>query len=317
VNFLRRALGLLVLLSLTAQAATNPSFTIETRYLGKPLSGSQKTVIQQATQRVATLIRSPFVPVTLDLPANSCDDGLPKLREKVSHFVLFIKVKDLGDDLYGDSSPCDLHDDSYLPIYAVMDLNSRGLSDLSDLDLTDTIIHETLHALGVGTLWEPDERVSLSGDSDDKTFIRKNGKQVFYTGPRAVAAYQKLGGQGKAIPLDPDAGHWAGEAVCSEILSGDAGEFTDRVNPISPITLAALEDLGYSVHLTAADRYILPTRGCDAQSAQVKTTTNAPTKEVYYANCAAVRAAGMAPLEQGQPGYRAKLDGDGDGIACE
>mgnify|MGYP002508349017 FL=1 len=38
---------------------------------------------------------------------------------------------------------------------------------------------------------------------------------------------------------------------------------------------------------------------------------------VYYKNCAAVRAAGKAPLYQGQPGYSSKLDRDGDGIACE
>jgi hypothetical protein len=37
----------------------------------------------------------------------------------------------------------------------------------------------------------------------------------------------------------------------------------------------------------------------------------------YYANCAAVKAAGKAPLYRGQPGYRAGLDRDGDGIACE
>ena len=37
----------------------------------------------------------------------------------------------------------------------------------------------------------------------------------------------------------------------------------------------------------------------------------------YYANCAAARAAGAAPLYQGQPGYRLKLDRDGDGVACE
>ncbi|MDR0944647.1 MAG: excalibur calcium-binding domain-containing protein [Bifidobacteriaceae bacterium] len=37
----------------------------------------------------------------------------------------------------------------------------------------------------------------------------------------------------------------------------------------------------------------------------------------YYKNCAAVRAAGKAPLLRGQPGYAAKLDRDGDGIACE
>lgn len=38
---------------------------------------------------------------------------------------------------------------------------------------------------------------------------------------------------------------------------------------------------------------------------------------VYYKNCAAVRAAGKAPLYQGDPGYSSKLDRDGDGIACE
>lgn len=38
---------------------------------------------------------------------------------------------------------------------------------------------------------------------------------------------------------------------------------------------------------------------------------------VSYANCAAVRAAGKAPLHAGDPGYAAKLDRDGDGIACE
>jgi endonuclease YncB( thermonuclease family) len=38
---------------------------------------------------------------------------------------------------------------------------------------------------------------------------------------------------------------------------------------------------------------------------------------VTYANCAAVRAAGKAPLLRGQPGYAPKLDRDGDGVACE
>lgn len=37
----------------------------------------------------------------------------------------------------------------------------------------------------------------------------------------------------------------------------------------------------------------------------------------YYANCDAVRAAGKAPLHAGEPGYRSKLDRDGDGVACD
>ncbi|PGH97811.1 excalibur calcium-binding domain-containing protein [Bacillus thuringiensis] len=41
------------------------------------------------------------------------------------------------------------------------------------------------------------------------------------------------------------------------------------------------------------------------------------TSSAYYKNCAAVRAAGKAPLHKGQPGYSSHLDRDGDGIACE
>lgn len=39
--------------------------------------------------------------------------------------------------------------------------------------------------------------------------------------------------------------------------------------------------------------------------------------DVYYENCAEVRAAGAAPLHRGEPGYRSGLDRDGDGIACD
>ena len=37
----------------------------------------------------------------------------------------------------------------------------------------------------------------------------------------------------------------------------------------------------------------------------------------YYANCAAAKAAGAAPLYRNSPGYRPAMDGDGDGVACE
>lgn len=37
----------------------------------------------------------------------------------------------------------------------------------------------------------------------------------------------------------------------------------------------------------------------------------------YYARCDDARAAGVAPIYRGQPGYREGLDRDSDGIACE
>jgi hypothetical protein len=39
--------------------------------------------------------------------------------------------------------------------------------------------------------------------------------------------------------------------------------------------------------------------------------------EVYYKNCDAVRAAGAAPIHEGQPGYAPHLDRDEDGIGCD
>ena len=36
-----------------------------------------------------------------------------------------------------------------------------------------------------------------------------------------------------------------------------------------------------------------------------------------FANCSEARAAGAAPLHRGMPGYAPRMDGDGDGVACE
>ena len=46
-----------------------------------------------------------------------------------------------------------------------------------------------------------------------------------------------------------------------------------------------------------------------------------PTKSsgsnVYYPNCSAARAAGVAPVRRGDPGYGKHLDRDNDGVGCE
>ncbi|WP_262387046.1 excalibur calcium-binding domain-containing protein [Streptomyces sp. TRM49041] len=75
---------------------------------------------------------------------------------------------------------------------------------------------------------------------------------------------------------------------------------------------------GPTLHLTA------PATPCPSeQGAALPTPTPTPTPAKktadapYYRNCDAVRAAGAAPLHRGSPGYRAGLDRDGDGVACE
>ncbi|MFF5531537.1 excalibur calcium-binding domain-containing protein [Streptomyces cinerochromogenes] len=58
------------------------------------------------------------------------------------------------------------------------------------------------------------------------------------------------------------------------------------------------------------------TRTVTAQPASDDTPADG-NGSIYYANCAAARATGDAPLHAGDPGYGAHLDRDGDGVACE
>jgi len=64
---------------------------------------------------------------------------------------------------------------------------------------------------------------------------------------------------------------------------------------------------------TAQPAIVVP---APTRTAAPTTQTPAPTG-TPFANCAAARAAGAAPVHRGDPGYSAKLDGDGDGVGCE
>jgi hypothetical protein len=72
----------------------------------------------------------------------------------------------------------------------------------------------------------------------------------------------------------------------------------------------------YGLWVTAAERDAMTRvlEGCPAEPvpASVPQAGAAP-----YANCAAARAAGAAPLHRGDPGWSDAMDGDGDGVACE
>ena len=48
-----------------------------------------------------------------------------------------------------------------------------------------------------------------------------------------------------------------------------------------------------------------------------KTSSASTLASQAFTTCAAARAAGAAPLRKGRAGYSPKLDGDGDGVACE
>lgn len=76
---------------------------------------------------------------------------------------------------------------------------------------------------------------------------------------------------------------------------------------------------GLAIGLAASDRgpTLIRTAAVEAAVSQGLVRRNTPAPGAHYPGCNAARAAGVAPLYAGEPGYRPEMDGDGDGIACE
>lgn len=72
------------------------------------------------------------------------------------------------------------------------------------------------------------------------------------------------------------------------------GLFPGGVHP-TPTTAPAPEPPGVAVQLESPD----------------------PTVLTYVVSCDLAQELGLAPIAEGEPGYRTSLDSDGDGVACE
>lgn len=107
-----------------------------------------------------------------------------------------------------------------------------------------TGLHEIGHVLGIGAHW------NRSG------MLHGLNADAHFAGPQAIAAFDQAGGidyQGAKVPTEPDGTHWPPSVLSGELMTPSSGY------ALSAITLGALSDLGYSVDLSAADPYVLPT----------------------------------------------------------
>jgi hypothetical protein len=76
---------------------------------------------------------------------------------------------------------------------------------------------------------------------------------------------------------------------------------------------------GYGLWVTRAERNAAATvlSGCPGEPLPGSAPAAPQPAGVTYADCAAVRAAGAAPIRRGEPGWQDTFDGDGDGVGCE
>lgn len=127
--------------------------------------------------------------------------------------------------------------DSVLPSEAEMTFDTADTGrQATEGSLTNTVVHEMIHALGFGTIWSNFPGLVTSGP--DVRFTGDNAIAAYNAEFPAIAASDALSNSG--VPLE--GGHWSEAIFTTEILTPTLNSSADFM---SGMTVASLEDLGY------------------------------------------------------------------------
>lgn len=230
-------------------------FDIVVRFTDNNMTASQQAAFADAAARWSEIIVG-------DLPDVFTSVGL------VDDVVIDASAPYIDGpfNILGQAGPREVRSRSLLPAYGIMRFDSADLSIMeANGTLTDVILHEMGHVLGLGTLWSFMNLASGLG-----------GSNPVYTGAAGRAAYGELLGTGPTdVPLENSGGsgtrdgHWRESVFDHELMTGYA---ESGAMPISQLTVAALADMGYEVNFAAADAYSLP--GTSSTAANTTGTTS-------------------------------------------
>lgn len=218
------------------------SFLIEVEFKDG-LTDSQMKAFEVAAKRWSEII-------TGDLP-NAVIDG-----KTVDDLLITAEGADIDGSgaILGQAGPEFIRTDGLLPITGMMQFDKADLKDMEDDgSLVNVIVHEMGHVIGIGTLWEDMGLLEGAGTNNPE-----------FTGPLAMRAYAELLGESepKRVPVENTGGpgtadgHWRETTFANELMTGFLNQ---GVNPLSLLTAAALEDMGYTVNREAANEYSMPT----------------------------------------------------------
>lgn len=156
----------------------------------------------------------------------------------------------------GQAGPTVLRNSTSLPVLGEMTFDIADAQDLYDDDIVngttrwnDVVLHEMLHTLGVGSLWAHMGLVQNIGTTanPDYRYTGQNGKFEYeheFAGVYANDANSAFG-----VPVESHSGssgtdgsHWDEVLFDGELMTG----YLDGNNYISNMTIASIQDLGYT-----------------------------------------------------------------------
>ncbi len=260
--------GVSVSQSSTLQVVAPGLFSI-VLYFAPGFPDKFKPAFQAAAVSWQRMITADIPDTTQTFAASSfCGLGQQTINgvDDLAIWVNTIKFDVNNPNLLGQAGPCYSRSTTRLTTVGEMEFVDTQMDGLLAANqLTDTVMHEMGHILGLGTHWQA---LGLAANVLGGSLC---GTDPQYIGVNALREYHALGGTGN-IKLEnlygPGTceGHWKEGIFGTELMTGFLNGGV--ANPLSRMTLASMQDLGYSIDLSKADSYTIPAAGTASVSAR-------------------------------------------------
>lgn len=250
----------------TVTGADSRGFQIDLVF-ATPMSSTHEGAFRDAAERWMSILADTELPDVSPMNGTvDCSGEYEQSVETIDDLMIVAAVVEIDGPgkVLGQAGPCWARGEPVLPYFGRVEFDLADMEELErDGTLRSVILHEMAHVLGIGTLWRHLKLLhnpSLAVGREVDTYLPL---------PLAVAAFDRAGGanytDGGKVPVEnkgdspgSDDGHWRKSVFGTELMTPSISPY-DESNPLSEITLQALADLGYTVDVSLAGPYRLPT----------------------------------------------------------
>jgi hypothetical protein len=252
----------------TGAAAT---FNVTIQNVGPAFSAAVQTAFNSAVAKWQQIIYQDLVDVSVSAPAGTCGTNSPAIGPvNVDDVLILARIDSIDgpNGILGQAGPCRFRSGSLLPALGQMTFDSADMAGLSTQGfLNSVILHEMGHVFGfLGGLWSQPQFNCLQDASTPPGTIL----DTYFSCSKAVTMFDSIGGTsytggnkvpvencGPASPASCGAGnvnsHWREPTFANELMTCYINFGT---NPLSRLSAAAMEDLGYGVNYAGSDFYV-------------------------------------------------------------
>ena len=257
--------------ALIETSANDQDYTVTLEFIGEGFSDERKAIFQAAAARWSEVITSDLANVTFSRQQDDlCGFGKASFSGTLDDLHVFAIAQEIDGrgKVLGAAFPSIVRDSDELTAVGCMVFDTADLDALeANGSLANVILHEMGHVLGIGSFWQPilgfNSRRLVEYTStrlfESCSSTEDFAREPTYVGEKAIAEFKAMGGTGPLAAEDnygagTQCSHWDEATFGKELMTGFSESDGDM--PLSRLTIAALDDLGYDVNYDAADPYM-------------------------------------------------------------